>query len=132
MVGAVDRAAHGVPWKSTGVATMVVDDTSSGTSIRAPEPWKAGSANRSSGELMGAQKKSGSVANTSVHSSSVRVAKIPSNMLMSSDALAARSLGWANRSSSNHSGWPTARASGGQWRSPSRPTIQNRRPQPAV
>ena len=38
----------------------------------------------------------------------------------------------AKRSSVSHSGWPTARARAGQWRSPSRPTIQKARPSPAV
>ncbi len=80
----------------------------------------------------GDQKKSGSPAKTAAHSSSGLVAKMASSSAISARALAKRARGVAKRSSVSHSSWPTARASGGQWRSPSSPTIQKRRPSPAV
>ena len=82
--------------------------------------------------LTGLQNMSGSASKTSVHSSRDRVAKMASSSAISSRALTKRPFAVAKRSSVSHSGRPTARASGGQCRSPSSPTIQNARPSPAV
>ena len=100
----------------------------SGTSTKPPAARTCGSAITSSRFWTGDHQKFSVASKIGFHSASGFVANTASSSAISAAAFFARSAGVAKRGSASHSGWPTARASGGQWRSPSRPTIQNQRP----